>query len=64
MAVMIRPMAREKEAPMMEQTTGNVRGFTWAARGLGYSVVGTEAPDLLHPIADEVRRQIRAKSPT
>ncbi|WP_258187735.1 anti-sigma factor family protein [Trinickia symbiotica] len=64
MAVMIRPMIHEKEAPMMEQTTGNVGGVTWAARGLGYSVVGTEAPSLLHPIADEVRRQVSSKSPT
>ncbi|MEM5435849.1 anti-sigma factor [Paraburkholderia diazotrophica] len=59
MAIMIRPMVREKEAPMIEQAAGNVGGITWAARGLGYSVVGTESPHLLHPIADEVRRQVR-----
>ncbi|PZP28519.1 MAG: hypothetical protein DI603_19270 [Roseateles depolymerans] len=60
MAVMIRPMAHDKEAPMMEQSAGDVGGFTWAARGLGYSVVGTDAPQQLHPVADEVRRQARA----
>ena len=59
LAMMVRPMAHEREAPMMEQSTGNIGGFTWAARGLGYSVVGTEAPDVLHPVANEVRRQIR-----
>ncbi|WP_143325965.1 hypothetical protein [Paraburkholderia ribeironis] len=64
MAVMIRPMIHEKEAPMMEHTAGNVGEVTWAARGLGYSVVGTEAPRLLHPVADEVRRQVRSKTPT
>lgn len=64
MAVMVRPMAVDKEAPMMEQSAGDVGGFTWAAKGLGYSVVGTEAPELLHPIADEVRRQARAGSPS
>ncbi|MEM5312511.1 anti-sigma factor [Paraburkholderia sp. JHI869] len=64
MAVMIRPMVREKEAPMMEQTAGNVGGVTWATSGLGYSVVGAEAPHLLHPIADEVRRQVRSKRAT
>ena len=64
LAVMVRPMAADREAPMMEQSVGPVGGFTWAQRGLGYSVVGTEAPDLLHPVADEVRRQVRARSST
>jgi anti-sigma factor RsiW len=63
-ALMIRPMAHEKEAPMMEQSAGNLGGFSWAARGLGYSVVGTEPPNLLHPVADEVRRQATAKPTT
>jgi anti-sigma factor RsiW len=63
-ALMIRPMAHEKEAPMMEQSAGNLGGFSWATRGLGYSVVGTEPPSLLHPVADEVRRQARAKPTT
>lgn len=64
MAVMVRPMATDREAPMMEQSAGAVGGFTWAQRGLGYSVVGTEDLDLLHPIADEVRRQTKARSST
>lgn len=58
-AMMVRPMQVDKEAPMMKQTAGSVGGFTWAEKGLGYSVVGTAATDLLHPIADEVRRQLR-----
>ncbi len=64
LALMVRPMAHEKEAPMMEQSSGSLGGFTWAARGLGYSVVGTEPPSLLHPVADEVRRQARTKPTT
>lgn len=64
MAVMVRPMNADREAPMMEQSSGEVGGFTWAQRGLGYSVVGTEAPALLHPVANEVRRQARAGSST
>jgi len=59
MAVMIRQMASDKEAPMMEQSSGSVGGFTWAQRGMGYSVVGTEALDLLHSVANEVRRQMK-----
>jgi len=63
MAVMVRPMAAERDAPMMQQSSGAVGGFTWAQRGLGYSVVGVEAPALLHPVADEVRRQSGANLP-
>jgi hypothetical protein len=48
----------------MEQSAGNLGGFSWAALGLGYSVVGTEAPSLLHPVADEVRKQARSKPTT
>lgn len=64
MAVMLRPMAVEKEAPMMAQSIGAVGGYSWAMRGLGYSVVGTESPTTLHPVADEVRRQARARDST
>ena len=64
MAVMLRPMAVEKEAPMMAQTTGTIGGYSWAMRGLGYSVVGTESPTTLHPVADEVRRQARERGST
>lgn len=63
-AMMVRPMAADREAPMMKQSAGAVGGFTWAQRGLGYSVVGTEDLDLLHPIADEVRRQASSKPST
>lgn len=63
-ALMIRPMAHEKEAPMVAQSAGNLGGYSWAARGLGYSVVGTEPPSLLHPVADEVRRLAREKPRT
>lgn len=58
-AMMVRPMQVDKEAPMMKQSSGSLGGFTWAEKGLGYSVVGTAATELLHPIANEVRRQLR-----
>jgi anti-sigma factor RsiW len=63
-ALLIRPMAHEKEAPMTEQSTGNLGGYSWASLGLGYSVVGTEPPSMLHPVADEVRKQARSKPTT
>jgi len=60
LAMVVRPMAIEHDTPMLKQHTGNIAGFTWAAHGLGYSVVGTERADALHPLADEVRRQTNA----
>jgi anti-sigma factor RsiW len=60
LAVMVRPMSREQDTPMMHHSDGSVGGYAWAARGLGYSVVGTGRTEELHPLADEVRRQTRA----
>jgi anti-sigma factor RsiW len=60
LAVMMRPMEREQDTPMMQHSEGKVRGYAWAVRGLGYSLVGTERAEVLHPLADEVRRQVRA----
>jgi anti-sigma factor RsiW len=60
LAVLVRPMATERESRMMERSEGSIAGFTWAKHGLGYSVVGAERPETLHPLADEVRRQIGA----
>lgn len=57
-AMLVRPMAIEGETSMMKRSDGPIAGFTWATGGLGYSVVGTERPDALHPLANEVRRQI------
>jgi anti-sigma factor RsiW len=59
LAVMVRPMARETDTPMMHHSDGSVGGYAWATSGLGYSLVGTERAEVLHPLADEVRRQTR-----
>ena len=60
LAVMMRPMAREQDTPMMQHSEGDIGGYAWAAGGLGYSLVGTKRAEVLHPLADEVRRQARA----
>jgi len=39
-----------------------VSGFSWAAKGMGYSLVGPVESHTLHPIADEVRRQIAGEA--
>jgi anti-sigma factor RsiW len=57
LAMLIRPMAIDKDTRMSEHSYGDIHGFTWASKGTGFSVVGPAPADLLHPIADEVRRQ-------
>ena len=57
LAMLVRPMAIDKDTRMSEHSYGDIHGFTWASKGTGFSVVGPAPADLLHPIADEVRRQ-------
>jgi anti-sigma factor RsiW len=59
LVMLTRPMATDQNAPMSLQSKGTVTGFTWADAGMGYSLVGATAPDLLRPIANEVRRNTR-----
>jgi anti-sigma factor RsiW len=57
----VRPMRRDMNTPNMSQSVnGTVTGFSWAQKGIGYSVVGAASPDILHPIANEIRRQLTA----
>jgi anti-sigma factor RsiW len=60
-AVLVRPMATDKNTGMSEHEDGEIGGVTWADKGIGYSLVGTESAGKLHPIANEVRRQTRAE---
>jgi anti-sigma factor RsiW len=59
--LLTRPMnSADRNAPMTGQSSGDVAGFAWADRGLGYSLVGQAPMESLRPIANEVRRQARA----
>jgi len=60
LAMLVRPMAVDKDMPMSEQAMGETSGVTWADKGIGYSLVGSPPASFLHPLADEVRRQIGA----
>ena len=60
LAMLVRPMEIEGDTPMAEHSQGSVSGFVWADRGLGYTLVGAKPADVLHPLADEARRQIDA----
>ncbi len=58
LVMLTRPMAIDRDAPMRPLSRDGVNGFVWASDGLGYSLVGPAEPAVLHPIADEMRRQI------
>jgi len=58
LAMLVRPMADSKDTPMEAVSGKNIKGYAWATQGIGYSLVGAGAPDNLHTIADDARRQI------
>jgi anti-sigma factor RsiW len=55
--MLVRPMAIDGDTRMSERSYGDITGVTWASKGTGFSLVGPAPACLLHPIADEVRRQ-------
>jgi anti-sigma factor RsiW len=57
--VMTRPMSVDQNRPMVLQAQGALNGFSWADHGMGYSVVGPRTPEIIHSLADDVRRQVR-----
>jgi anti-sigma factor RsiW len=60
LAMLVRPMETQKAMKMSRYTEEKVNGFAWADNGLGYSLVSAAPPEILHPLADEVRRQVSA----
>jgi anti-sigma factor RsiW len=59
LVMFVRPMERDMNTPRMSQSVdGPVTGFSWAHAGVGYSVVGAASADILHPLANEIRRQV------
>ncbi len=62
-AILMRPMFRDQNAPMAEHRDGEVAGYAWADKGMGYSLVGKMGTaGLLHPIANEARRQFQSRT--
>jgi anti-sigma factor RsiW len=57
LAVVVRPMAIDKQTRMSEHADDGLGDVSWADQGMGYSLVGPASPRTLHPLADEVRRQ-------
>ena len=63
-AMLIRPMARDRDTKMVQHEDRGVTGFTWSGNGIGYSVVASQPAGVLHPLADEIRRQINSREAT
>jgi anti-sigma factor RsiW len=59
-AMLVRPMTVDRTAPMTRHSYGPIEGYAWANKGVGYTLVAAASPDVLHPLANEVRRQIDA----
>ncbi|SDV47298.1 anti-sigma factor family protein [Chitinasiproducens palmae] len=59
LVMLARPMAAQRDMPMAPHTENGINGYVWADQGLGFSLVGRVAPETLHPIADDARRQFR-----
>ena len=59
LVMFVRPMDTDKNTQTMTlSVNGPVTGFSWAHNGIGYSVVGTASPDILHPLANEIRQEV------
>lgn len=61
LVMLTRPMEIDKNRTMTAHTQGNVDGWTWATNGMGYSLVGSMASDALHPLAENIRRQVEER---
>jgi anti-sigma factor RsiW len=57
-AMLVRPMTVDRDAPMSAHAQGALSGYAWSDQGLGYSVVAPASLPDMHPLADEVRRQV------
>ena len=62
LAMLVRLMATDKNTLMSEHTQGSARGYAWSENGVGYSLVGSTSTDVLHPLADEIRRQLQERT--
>lgn len=59
LVMLTRPMIVDQTKTMTPHSEGEVDGWSWATNGMGYSLVGSLPSETLHPLADDIRRQIR-----
>lgn len=61
LVLVTRGMAVERDTPMVRHSRGPVEAVTWATNGTGFSLAGVLPANGLHPLADEVRRQLGSR---
>jgi anti-sigma factor RsiW len=62
LVMLVRRMIVDQNRPMVEHADGKLSGWTWATSGMGFSVVGATNAEDLHPLADEIRSQLKSFS--
>ncbi len=62
LVMLTRPMQMDRSQPMAQHSEGTTTGFSWAADGMGYSLVGPSTASDLHPLANNIRQQIETKA--
>ena len=62
LVMLTRPMAVDQARTMTPHSQGKVDGWSWASNGMGYSLVGALPSATLHPLADDVRRQVQEQA--
>lgn len=62
LVMLTRPMVVDQTRTMTPHSQGMVGGWAWASDGMGYSLVGSLPPETLHPLADEIRRQVQGEA--
>lgn len=58
LVMLTRPMVVDQTRAMAPSSENKVDGWTWASNGLGYSLVGSLPSEALHPLADDIRKQV------
>lgn len=59
LVMMAQPMAQQQGRAMAQYVRDGVSGFAWGEDGFGFSLVGPAGAPGLHPVANELRRQLR-----
>lgn len=62
LVMLTRPMAVDQTRTMTPHSQGKVDGWAWASKGMGYSLVGSLPSEALHPLADDIRRQVQGEA--
>lgn len=62
LVMLTRPMAVDQTRTMTPHSQGKIDGWAWASKGMGYSLVGSLPSEALHPLADDIRRQVQGEA--